>query len=204
MTTKTVYSFDLGTGAYKGPVTLDDSDLSPLEPGKHLVPGDCLEEAPPATPEGTQAIAVNGTWTLQPKPVPQAPATPSLTDLKAQLTAQATARRWALETGGLELANGVRVATGTADQDRITSVIVHAELAGIASIDFKAAEGWIDLTLQELRAVATAVAKHVQACFSAERQHHEAIAALSTISAAGSYDITTGWPSSSVTFLTEA
>ena len=202
MNTKTVYAFDLETHVYKGPVTLDDSDLSPLEPGKHLVPGDCLEEPPPPRSEGMQAVAVDGAWALQPVPAPPASAAPTLDDLKARLTAQATAQRWALETGGLVLPSGVRVATDKADQDRITSVVVHAGLAGIKSVDFKSAGGWIELPVQELIAIASAIARHVQACFSAERHHHQAIAALASVDAAQRYDLSTGWPNPTLAALT--
>ena len=45
--------------------------------------------------------------------------------------------------------------------------------------------------------IAAAIALHVQACFSAERAHHEAIAAASDADLYG-YDINTGWPSNGV------
>lgn len=35
---------------------------------------------------------------------------------------------------------------------------------------------------------------HVQACFTAERLHHEAINALTDIADAQGYDVTSGWP----------
>ena len=89
-----------------------------------------------------------------------------------------THKRWEVETGGITLPSGVRVATGIDDQNRITSVVANAERAGLEQVDFKAADGWAKVTLAELQAIATAVALHVQACFSAERVHHEAIDAL--------------------------
>ena len=45
--------------------------------------------------------------------------------------------------------------------------------------------------------IAAAIALHVQACFSAERAHHEAINAASDAELYD-YDITTGWPSNEV------
>lgn len=96
----------------------------------------------------------------------------------------------------------MRVATGIDDQNRITSVVANAERAGLEEVDFKAAEGWAKVTLIELQAIATAVALHVQACFSAERAHHEAIDALALIAdpqerqaALDAYDESQGWPS---------
>ncbi|WP_313604806.1 DUF4376 domain-containing protein [Comamonas jiangduensis] len=89
-----------------------------------------------------------------------------------------TQKRWEVETGGLTLPNGVQIATGIDDQNRITSVIANARLAGLDSVSFKAASGWVTLTLTELEGVAAAIAMHVQQCFSAERAHHEAIDSL--------------------------
>jgi len=120
--------------------------------------------------------------------------TRTLAQLKAQLLVLATAKRWEVENGGLTLPNGVSVLTGKADQDRITSVIVNAEIAGITSVDFKAASGWVTLQIADLRNVAQAIAFHVQACFTAERLHHEAISALETEISARNYDISANWP----------
>ena len=112
---------------------------------------------------------------------------------RASLISAVTALRWEKETGGLTLTNGVTVGTRTDDQNRITSVIANAQLAGVETVDFKAASGWVTLTLADVQAIAAAIALHVQACFSAERAHHEAIAKLDDAEL-DSYDITTGWP----------
>ena len=115
---------------------------------------------------------------------------------RTDLLAAATAKRWDVETGGVELPGGIRVGTLKADQDRITSVIANAGLAGVTAVDFKAASGWVTLTVAQVQGIARAVALHVQACFSAERAHHEAIAALAD-EELGNYDLTAGWPSNS-------
>jgi len=115
-----------------------------------------------------------------------------------------TQKRWEVETGGITLPTGVHVATGIDDQNRITSVIANARLAGLDSVSFKAASGWVTLTLAELEGVAAAIAMHVQQCFSAERAHHEAIDALEQLhadhehalqQALEAYDLEQGWPS---------
>ena len=77
-----------------------------------------------------------------------------------------SAKRWAVETGG------ATVGTTIDDQNRITSVIANAQLAGVASVDFKAQSGWVTLSLTQMQGIAAAIALHVQACFSAERAHH--------------------------------
>lgn len=111
---------------------------------------------------------------------------------RSDLLAAATAKRWEVETSGVTV-NGVSVASAKADQDRITSVLVNAEAAGVESVDFKAASGWMTLTIAQIQSIASVIALHVQACFSAERAHHEAIAVLDEESL-DSYDFTTGWP----------
>lgn len=114
-----------------------------------------------------------------------------------------TAKRWQIETGGITLPSGVRIATGIDDQNRITSVLANAQHAGVETVNFKAASGWVTVTVQELQMIAAAIAVHVQACFDAERVHHEtidAIVASNADDAAGlqsalsAYDVSVGWP----------
>lgn len=133
---------------------------------------------------------------------------PSAVDLCESAKSAVTALRWLHETGGITLPNGVHVATGIDDQNRITSVIANAELAGVEVVDFKAASGWVSISVADLKAVAAAIALHVQQCFSAERAHHEAIDALAAQhaedeqalqAALQAYDIEQGWPTSDYT-----
>lgn len=129
---------------------------------------------------------------------------PSKADVPS-LKAAITQKRWEVETGGITLQGGVSVSTGIDDQNRITSVIANARLAGLTEVSFKAASGWVTLTLAELEGVAAAIAMHVQQCFSAELAHHEAIDALEQLHAGDAqalrqaleaYDLEQGWPSS--------
>ncbi len=124
---------------------------------------------------------------VQPQEHEPAPAT--LEEAKQQLRERATALRWEHETGGTTV-GGVRVLTGIEDQNRIAGALVGAP----ATLDFKAESGWVTLTLEQLQGVAAAITAHVQACFSAERVHHEAIDALETLEEVQEYDIETGWP----------
>lgn len=113
--------------------------------------------------------------------------------IRLNLKQAVTNKRWEVETSGLELPGGGRVATGTADQNRISNVITNATNAGLTTVDFKSETGWVTLTLQEIQDIATMIAMHVQTCFSVERQHHMAIDATldEDLSA---YDINTLWP----------
>lgn len=124
-------------------------------------------------------------------PVPED--TRTLADIKADLISESTSLRWEKETGGIEL-GGVRVGTTLDDQNRISGVLAAIGLGGLESVDFKAASGWVQLTAPELQGIAQAISTHVQACFSAERAHHEAIEALASVGAATAYDVTVGWP----------
>ena len=112
---------------------------------------------------------------------------------KDSLKARATSMRWERETGGIKI-DGIEVLTGVEDQNRITTVVANAQRSGLANVDFKAASGWKTITVAQVEAIACAVALHVQACFTAERAHHEAIDKLQSQAAAQAYDLGQGWP----------
>jgi hypothetical protein len=112
-----------------------------------------------------------------------------------------TRYRWEVETGGITLPGGIKVATALDDQNRITTVVANARLAGLAQVKFKAASGWATLAVAEVEGIAAAIALHVQACFAAECAHHEAIDDIASIedpaerqAALDEYDETQGWP----------
>lgn len=118
----------------------------------------------------------------------------SLDGLKAKRKREATRRRQAIESAGITLPDGVRIATAKDDQDRLSAAIDNMGRYGLQRIDFKADSGWITLSLPELTALGAAVAAHVQACFSAERHHHEVLDALESTEAVLGYDLDQGWP----------
>lgn len=113
--------------------------------------------------------------------------------VRTELNAQVTEQRWLHESSGIEL-GGMHIATDISDQNRINTAITGLTLSGLPSVDFKAESGWISLDLADLKGIAAAITAHVQACFSVERAHHEAIEALSTLEDAQAYDVTAGWP----------
>lgn len=116
---------------------------------------------------------------------------------KSALLQAATDMRWEVMTGGMTLPGGIEVGTTIDDQNRITSVVANAELAGLTDsdeVDFKAASGWVRVTIAEIKTIAGAIGQHVQACYSAERTHHDAIEALTTREQIRDYDISVGWP----------
>lgn len=125
---------------------------------------------------------------------------PTLERLKADLTEAATAQRWAVETGGTTLPDGTQVLTGSGDQARLTSVLANAANAEITHVDFKSTglNGQVlwerNVPVDFVKQVARVVSLHVQACFTAECEHHLAIANLATLAEAQAYDVMTGWP----------
>jgi hypothetical protein len=117
----------------------------------------------------------------------------TLEECRQELRDASTAHRWSVETGGIEL-NGVRVGTRLDDQNRLSGVLSAISLGGLEAVDFKAQSGWVQLTAPELQGIALAISQHVQACFSAERAHHEAIGEIESMEAADAYDVSQGWP----------
>lgn len=123
---------------------------------------------------------------------------PTLEEVRKATLDAATDQRWTVMTGGLTLPGGIAVGTSIDDQNRITSVVANAQLAGLTDadeVDFKAASGWVRITIGEIKSIAGAIGQFVQACYSAERLHHEAIDALETRAELDAYDVTAGWPS---------
>ena len=191
--TSTIYSsHDQLLAAYPDVGALDN------EPDRNALGLYLVREQPPAYDPRTHTLALDGVelvggvyqarYVLTQLPPDQ---------VRASLLQAVSAKRWAVETGGMALPGGAVVGTTIDDQNRITSVIANAQLAGVVSVDFKAQSGWVTLPLEHMRGIAAAIALHVQACFSAERAHHEAINAASDAELYG-YDINAGWPSNGV------
>ena len=61
-------------------------------------------------------------------------------------------------------------------------------------IDWKAETGWVQIDKATVEALSAAVGLYVQGCFTAEKNHAAAIAALTSIADVETYDITQGWP----------
>lgn len=146
-----------------------------------------VEEAPP--------VEQDGAWVQQWAVVAltSAEKNDALATEKARLFDASTNKRWAVETSGITLAGGLRIDTAREDQDAITRILANAPSAGITEVSFKAASGWVTMSLGQLQQVANAVALHVQACYTAERAHHEAIEKL-TLAKCRTYDVMQGWP----------
>jgi len=126
-------------------------------------------------------------------PILRPASVPTAIDKRAALKVAATAKRYAVETGGIELPNGTRLDTTREDQNAVANAISLAGIAGVTEVDFKAASGWLTVTIPTLTRIGAAIGLHKQACYTAERAHHEAIDALPD-SGLDAYDLEAAWP----------
>ena len=112
---------------------------------------------------------------------------------KAQRLSELEAYRYEKETAGITV-NGALIRTDEYSQGKINGAWSTAQINPAVLIDFKGVNGWVKLNAAEITAIAEAVSIHVQSCFSTERIHSDAIAALETSEAVTAYDLNTGWP----------
>jgi len=127
-----------------------------------LAPIDCFSADLAASFHPAGAAKLGWTWDGGAFAAPVLPVATA-----ADLVAYAAARRYAVETGGVDV-KGVRVATDRDSQSMVANAFAGMQASGVASVKFKATSGWIDLSADQLKAVALAVFAHVQACFVAE------------------------------------
>ena len=113
---------------------------------------------------------------------------------RAEVKRRVTAHRWAVETGGISVANYGRVLTSIEDQNRIATAIQGCTSANIQEVDFKGADGWVSITREKLIQISVLIAEHVQLCFTRERELHEAADACTDVPALAAIDIEAGWP----------
>ena len=117
----------------------------------------------------------------------------SVDAVKQQKLSELAALRYQHETAGITL-NGMTIETNRESQSLINGAWSFSRLNPNVLIDWKASYGWIQIDAATIVIIAGAVATHVQACFSNERVHAEAIDSLETAEDVGQYDLTTGWP----------
>lgn len=110
----------------------------------------------------------DGTFNARPKDVDQ---------LRAIKTDEIAAARYNIEVGGIRI-GGVEVKTDRESQAQLSSA--YTSLAGglISDTPWKAANGWVNVTLTEIAPIAQAVAVHVRSAFAWEQAQQEALAAL--------------------------
>jgi hypothetical protein len=118
---------------------------------------------------------------------------PTFDQVKAQKLNELAAYRYGKETAGVSI-GGMTVKTDRESQSMLAGAKVYSDMNESVLIDWKAENGWVQIDRTVILAVSQAVATHIQACFSREKVHGEAIEALTTVEDIAAYDFTTGWP----------
>ena len=95
--------------------------------------------------------------------------------------------RYTKETSGI-VVDGVSISTDRESQAMISGAYCACLIDPTRIIDFKGTNGWVQLTSSEITNIASAVAIHVQSCFT----HEKELTAL--LHADINTDLTTGWP----------
>ncbi len=103
----------------------------------------------------------------------------SLASAKEQIEEELAHLRWRAEVGGLVMEGGIVVRTDRETRAALTEA-VNAIRAGLMQgpVPWKMASGWADLAQEDLEAMTSAVARHVQNCFAAERTVQAQVDAL--------------------------
>ncbi|EPL59591.1 hypothetical protein B382_25492 [Stutzerimonas stutzeri B1SMN1] len=89
--------------------------------------------------------------------------------------ADIAARRYKAEVAGITI-SGMQIDTGRDSQALITGATVQAVLDPAYSLRWKTPAGFVDMTAEQIIAVASAVRAHVQACFDRESALLDALA----------------------------
>lgn len=115
--------------------------------------------------------------------------------LKAEKLAALAAQRYAVETGGMTLPDGTKVATDRESQGLVARAYT-ASRDGLAtgSVSFKAASGWTTMNQAQIKALFQAMTDRQQACYDHEYALEQQIAAATDQAALDAVDITSGWP----------
>lgn len=137
-------------------------------------------------------ISAAGDWPETPETLLTIVAGWSPEPVAVDLYSYAATKRYAVETGGIVI-NGMSVMTDRASQALITGAYNYVDANPDVTVQFKTTSGFVELTATQVKAVATAVAAHVQASFAAEGAIDEQIIA-GTITTTAEIDAFT-WPS---------
>jgi hypothetical protein len=133
----------------------------------------------------TSSINPDGTLSVEPK---------ELNGVKRILKSAVAEYRFGVEVGGMVI-GGSRIVTDRDAQLALTGAMVSFQSGFITEVDWKGSDGtWVRVNQQQLTPIAAAVAAHKQACFTAEKNHCDAIDAATTIQQLEEIDIYSNWP----------
>lgn len=97
--------------------------------------------------------------------------------------------RFRFETGGLSVVGGLNLLTDRESQAQLSSAFVTLQSELVPDTDWKAANGWQVVNLEQIKPIATAVAAHLRGCFRGERKVQEEINAAKTMAEIEAIDI---------------
>lgn len=166
---------------------------------KTLCPGwdiRTIKDVPPVPSRGqivTQRPQAEWTVGASEVTVGYAVAARSLQELKEELKASVSQKRWEIETGGITV-TGSTIDTSRESQGMLSGANLLATTFPNRSIDWKTKTGWVSLPAATVLQISAAVGSHVQDCFSRERALHEAIDAATTTEEVLAINISAGWP----------
>jgi hypothetical protein len=115
---------------------------------------------------------------------------------RSALRVRLAERRWRSETGGVAITGfKSRVDTSRESQAMMSGALLAGQYSVVDTFDWKIGPGvWVEITNAQLVVIASAVAAHVQACFSNERAIENKITAATSIAELTAIDINAGWP----------
>jgi hypothetical protein len=117
----------------------------------------------------------------------------------ANAQAALAAYRYNKEAGGTTF-NGATVPTDRETQAQIAGAWATAQAVPTTTFNWKVVNPqtgmvtWTALNAAQITALGTAIATHVQGCFTNEMTHFNNIGALTSAAAVVAYDFTAGWP----------
>lgn len=108
---------------------------------------------------------------------------------KAVMIGQLASYRFDVEVAGIELSDGLRVKTDRESQAQLNSAYTTLKYGLIPDTDWKAANGWQVVSLEQMEPIARALAAHVRGCFRGERTVGTAITSATTMAQIEAIDI---------------
>lgn len=172
-------------GAQHPIITASSRSADGLVRRQIFAPGEDLSGAPSAVREAAETY-----WTRKAIDAYLSALTESNSPTPA-LGSRLAELRWRRETGGLDLPGGRRIITTRESQAQIVGVLSSISLGLIQEpVEWKLSTGWVDLSADDVTAIAGAVADHVRKCFVAER---EVLSQLENTADLSGFDIETAF-----------
>lgn len=107
---------------------------------------------------------------------------------QADMLAELATHRFNFETSGLSLGS-LQILTDRESQAQLSSAFTTLQAGLVPDTDWKAANGWGTVDLEQIKPIATAVAAHVRGCFRGERIVETAIKQAATVAEIQAIDI---------------